>query len=90
MNIPGETKPSKTKENNRYFKLPFIWKISKFTENKWRKLTKQFCKEGTNIKIVFNTFKLASTKDKVRFGLKSYVIYKFLCAGCNTSYVDET
>ena len=50
-------------------------------------------KEGTNIKIVFSTFKLASlfsTKDKVPYGLKSYVIYKFLCAGCNASYVGET
>ena len=49
-------------------------------------------KEGTNIKIVFSTFKLASlfsTKDKVPYGLKSYVIYKFLCAGCNASYVGE-
>ena len=67
--------------------------LSKFTENKLEKLTKQFCKEGTNIKIVFSTFKLASlfsTKDKVPYGLKSYVVYKFLCAGCNASYVGET
>ena len=93
MNKPSETEPSKTKENIRYFKLPFIGKFSKFTENKLQKLTKQFCKEGTNIKIVFSTFKLASlfsTKDKVPYGLKSYVIYKFLCTGCNASYVGET
>ena len=92
MNKPSETEPSKTKENIRYFKLPFIGKFSKFTENKLQKLTKQFCKEGTNIKIVFSTFKLASlfsTKDKVPYGLKSYVIYKLLCAGCNASYVGE-
>ena len=31
-----------------------------------------------------------STKDKVPCGLKSYVIYKFLCADCNASYVGET
>ena len=68
-------------------------KFSKFTENKLQKLTKQFCKKGTNIKIVFSTFKFAalfSTKDKVPYGLRSYVLYKFLCAGCNASYVGET
>ena len=46
-----------------------------------------------NIKIVFSTFKLASlfsTKDKVPYGLKFYVVYKFLCAGYNASYVGET
>ena len=34
MNKPSETVPSKIKENIRYFKLPFIGKFSKFTENK--------------------------------------------------------
>ena len=55
--------------------MHFIGKFSKFIENKLKKLTKQFCKEGSNIKIVFSTFKLASvfsTKDKVPYGLKSY------------------
>ena len=92
INKPSETDPIKTNENIRYFKLPFIGKFSKFTENKLRKLTKQFCKEGTNIKIVFSTFKLASlfsTKDKFLYGLKSHVVYKFLRAGCNASYVGE-
>ena len=56
-------------------------------------MARQFCKEGTNIKIVFSSFKLVSlfsTKDKVPYGLKSYVAYKFLCTGCNASYVGET
>ena len=93
MNKSSETEPSKTNENIRYFKLPFILIFSRFTENKLQKLTKQFCKEGTNIKIFFSPFKLASlfsTKDKVPYGLMSYVIYNFLCAECNASYVGET
>ena len=93
MNKPSETNPSKTKENVRYFKLPFIENFFKFTGNKLQKLTKKFCKKSTNIKIVFSTFKLASlfsTKHKVPYGLKSYVLYKFLCPGCNASYVGET
>ena len=93
MKKPNETEPSKTKENIRYFKLPFVEKFSKFTENKLQKLAKQFCKEVTNINIVFSAFKLASlfsSKAKVLHGLKSYVIYKFLCADCNASYVGLT
>ena len=93
VNKPSEIEPSKTKENIWYFKLPFKVKFSKFTENKLQNLSKQFCKEVTIIKIIFSTFKLASlfsTKDKVPYGLKSYVIYKFLCAGCNASFVGET
>ena len=85
INKPSETDPIKTNENIRYFKGTF----SKFIKNK---LTKQFCKKVTNIKIVFSTFKLASlfsTKDKVPYGLKAYVVYNFLCAGCNASYVSE-
>ena len=79
----------KTEENIRYFKLPFIGNFSKSTENQLHKLTKQFCKEGTKIKIVFSIFKLAflfSTKDKLRYGLTSYVICTFLCVGCNDSH----
>ena len=44
MNKPSETETSKTKENIRYFKLPFIRKFSKFNENNLQKLTKQFLK----------------------------------------------
>ena len=56
-------------------------------------MTKKFCKEGTNIKFVFSTFNFASlfsTKDIVPYGLKSYIVYKFLCADRNASYVCET
>ena len=93
MNRISKIEPGKTKENIQYYKLHNLRKVSKFTENKLQKLNKQFCKEGTNIKIVFNTFKFSSlfpTKDKAPHGLMSYVIYKFLRAGCNASYVGET
>ena len=73
MNMPSEIEPSKTEENISYFKLLFFGKFSKFTENWLQTLTKQFRKEGPNIKTVFSTFKLASlfsTKDKFPYGLK--------------------
>ena len=74
--MPSETERSKTKENIRYFKLPFIGNFSKFTENKLQKLTKKFCKEGTDIKTVFNTFKLASLFQlKIRFHMASKPMY---------------
>ena len=40
MNMPSETEANKSKENIRYFKLPFIGKFSKFTGNKLQKLTR--------------------------------------------------
>ena len=45
------------------------------------------------MKIAFSTFKLASlfsAKDKVPYGLKPYVIYKFLSIGGNASYLGES
>jgi hypothetical protein len=31
-----------------------------------------------------------STKDVIPLGLKSFVIYKFMCASCNACYIGET
>ena len=93
VNMPSETEPSKTKENIRYFKLLFIKKFSNFTKIELERLTNQFRKEDANIKIIFSTFKVASlfwTKDKVPYGLKSYVIYKPYYAVVISRYVDET
>ena len=93
INLPRDTESSKIEENIEHFKLTFIRKFSKLTEDKIRKLTKQFFKESTDIEIVFSSFRLAclfSTKDKVPYGLKFYFIYPFLCAGRNTSYVAES
>ena len=69
--------------------MPFIGKFSKFTENKLQKLTKQFCKELPISKLfsAHLNWRLIPTKDKVPYGL---IVYKYLCAGCNTSYVGET
>ena len=85
MNMPSETEPSEIKENIRYFKLLFIGKFVKLNE--------KFCKEGTNIRIYFSKFELASlfsTEYNIPYGLKSYVIYKFLYAGCNVQWCSET
>ena len=56
--MPSETEQSKTKKISDASN--YLSYLSIFIENKLQKLTKQLCKNGTNIKIVSNTFKLAS------------------------------
>ena len=46
-----------------------------------------------DIKLVFSSFKIGNlfgVKDPVPDGLRSRVVYKFVCAGCNACYVGET
>ena len=45
-----------------------------------------------SVKIVFAPFKvgdLFSVKDKIPKLLKSFVVYKFVCPGCNACYIGE-
>ena len=76
----------------RYFKLPFIGMYSKVTQNKIEKLCKRFCKNA-KVKLVFTSDKLRQTftyKDSYPSVLSSKVVYKFVCASCNASYVGQT
>ena len=57
------------------------------------KLCKEFCKENFNIKLVFNSFKVKnyfSYKDPIPNYLKSFLVYKFTCASCSSSYIGQT
>ena len=75
-----------------YNKLPDIDFYSNRTKKKKYELCKRFCK-NTNVKIVFSPFKLQdlfSSKDCLPVGLKSFVVYKFTCAGCQSCYIGET
>ena len=76
----------------KYFKLPFIGNFSNVVKKKIRFLTKRYCK-SINIKLAFTSFKISclfSTKDVIPSTLRSRVVYKFTCAGCNTRYIGET
>ena len=76
----------------RYFKLPFTGMYSKVSQNKIEKLCKRFCKSA-KIKLVFTSNKLRQTfsyKDSYPSFLSSKVVYKFVCASCNASYVGQT
>ena len=61
--------------------------------NKLSKLCKEFCKKNSNIKLVFNSFKIKnyfSYKDLIPNDLKSFLVYKFTCASFSSSYIGET
>ena len=75
-----------------YFKLPYIGHFSAITQKKIRHFIKRYCND-LDIKLVFSSFKIGNlfgVKDPVPDGLRSRVVYKFVCAGCNACYVGET
>ena len=83
----------KTKsENISYFKLPYIGEYSTEITKNISKICDKFCK-NTKIKISYSTTKIGdlfSVKSRIPDYLKSFVVYHFVCAGCNASCVGET
>ena len=90
---PNKNVSNNTENTNiHYLKLPYIGNYSRLTQIKIRQLCKRFCKD-LNIKLVFSTFKIKtffSFKDPIPTALKSFVVYEFTCAGCNSHYIGET
>ena len=75
-----------------YFKLPYIGHFSVVSQKKARHLIKCYCND-LDIKLVFSSFKIGKlfgVKDSIPGGLRSSVVYKSACAGCNACYVGET
>ena len=75
-----------------YFKLPYIGHYSGVTQKRIRHLIKRYC-NNIDIKLIFSSFKIGnlfSAKDPIPSNLRSSVVYKFSCAGCNACYVGET
>ena len=75
-----------------YFKLPYTGHFSVVTQKKVRHLIKRYC-NNLDIKLVFSSFKIGNlfgVKDPILGGLRSRVVDKFACAGCNACYVGET
>ena len=76
----------------RYYKLPYIGHISTDVKRKINRFCKFYCK-SLSIKIVLTPFKVAdmvNVKDPIPKFLKSFVVYKFVCPGCNACYIGET
>ena len=81
------------KSDVRYSKLPYIGNLSHHIKNKLLKLCKEFRKEDFNIKLVFNSFKINnyfSFKGPILNDLKSFLVNKFTCASCSSSYIGDT
>ena len=79
-------------DKTHFYKLSYIGKYSELVQKKLSKICKQFYKD-TDLKIVFTSFKINnyfSTKDKTPYFLKSFLVYKFVCARWNSCYIDET
>ena len=56
-------------------------------------LCKEFCKENSNIRVVFTSFKIKnyfSYRDLIPGYLKSFLVYKFTCASRSVSYIGKT
>ena len=82
----------KDKSDVDYFKLLYIGNLSQHIKIKLSKLCKEFCNKNLNIKLVFNSFKIKnyfSHKDPIPNDLKSFIVYKFTCASCSSSYIGE-
>ena len=78
--------------NISFYKLPYLCDISEKTKKQIYKIANKLCK-GNNIRLSFCTSKIGSSfsaKDKLKFNLKSCVVYRFISPGCNARYIDET
>ena len=70
-----------------YYKLPYIGYFCKTTKQKLKKV------KDRSVKIFFTPFKvgdLLNVKDAISKLLKSFVVYKFVCLGCNAFYIGQT
>ena len=77
---------------NFYFKLPYIGSFSFVTQKRVRQFAKCYC-NNIDVKLAFSSFKIGDmfgVKDPIPRGLRTCVVYKFLCASCNACYVGET
>ena len=89
------TKQDEPKSDNpqRYYKLPFLGESSISLQKRLKKMVSKYCNDDVRINLIFCPFKIGqsfSLKDPPMQTLKSSVIFKFVCPGCNASFVGET
>ena len=69
-----------------YFKLPYVGSFTREAQKRLRKLVQRYC---TNIEIKLAFSSMFSVRDPIPVDLRSRVVYKFSCAGCNACYIRE-
>ena len=75
----------------RFYKLSYIGKYLEQVQKKFSKICKQFWKDA-GLKIVLLLLKsITISQLKIKHPvLKSFLVYKFVCARCNSCYIGET
>ena len=79
-------------KSGKTLKLPYTGKYSVQVQKKLSKICKKFFKD-VDLKIGFTSFKINnyfSTRDKTSYFLWSFLVYKFVCARCNSCYIGDT
>ena len=74
-------------------KLSFVGPFSSIAQRRIRCLTQRFCKNLDIKWCLLPSYKIKnsfSVKDAIPKTVRSRVVYKFSCAGCNACYVGET
>ena len=72
--------------------ITLYWPYFNRFQTKINRFSKFYCK-SVSIKIVLTPFKVAdmfNLKELIPKSLKSFVLYKFVCPGCNACYIGET
>ena len=62
-------------------------------KQKLSKLCKESCKEKIIIKSILNSFEIKSDfsyEDPIPDDFKSFLVYRFSCASCSSSFIGET
>ena len=74
--------------------LPFLGKVSLEIRNRLRKYTKKYAKTCCKLQVIFRSQRrlkrLFSFKDRLPTSLQSFIIYRFTCRTCNSSYIGKT
>ena len=75
-----------------YVKLPYIGSCSVVKQKRVRHFVKRY-RNNVDVKVVFSSFNIGNmfgVKDPIPLWLRTCVVDKFLCVGCNACYVGET
>ena len=74
--------------------LPFLGKVSLEIRNRLRKYVKKYVNNCCKLEVIFRSQRrlkrFFSFKDRLPTSLQSYIIYRYTCRTCNSSYIGKT